>query len=363
MLARCYRCQNTFSTEVFGVQKCPSCGAEIYLPEPSVPPPAQGEPTAAPGQEAVPREAPQPPQPEPHAAAQPEGAAVPAAAVGTGATPPTGAPLPIPPPGAGGPGWGPPPPGWMPPGSGRGETPSSAVEPEAEQSSPFAERAQRGFFPSLAQTWRLAAVEPARFFRQVRADETASALLFGVICMTLGNWGALVFSYATASATMGVWAQFAQRMGGRFEALPILQAMQGFTLSSFIVQAVVSPLLALAGIYVIAGIFHVFLLMVRAAPRRFDATLTVAAYASGIFLLRALPVCGGLLGTVWFAVVAILGLAQAQRCGTGKAAFAVLMPLVAACLVACAAGMIAAVVVGAGAGAGAGNGTPSSTGL
>jgi hypothetical protein len=350
MLARCYRCQNTFGTEVFGVQKCPSCGAEIYLPEPN-PPAAQGEPTPAP-QEAVPQGAPQPPQPEPQAAA-PEGAAAPAAAAGTGA------PLPIPPPGAGGPGWGPPPPGWTPPRPGSGEAPSVAVEPEAEQSSPFAERARRGFFPSLAQTWRLAAVEPARFFRQVRVDETGSALLFGVICMTLGNWASLVFSYATASATRGVWAQFAQRMGGRFEALPILQAMQGFTLSSFIVQAVVSPLLALAGIYVMAGIFHVFLLMVRAAPRRFDATLTVAAYASGIFLLRALPLCGGLLGTVWFAVVAILGLAHAQRCGTGKAVFAVLMPLVAACLVACAAGMIAAVVVGAG----AGNGTPSSTGL
>jgi hypothetical protein len=354
MLARCYVCRNTFSTEVFGVQKCPSCGAEIYLPEPSAPPVAQAEPAPATGEEAGP--APQPPQAAPEPPAQPEGESAAAAATGSGA-PPAGAP--IPPPGAGGPGWGAPPAGWTPPRSGWGEAPGATVQPEAEQSAPFADRARRGFFPSFAQTWRLAAVEPARFFRQVRVDETASALLFGVICTTLGNWAALVFSYATASATKGFWVEFSQRMGGRFEALPILRMMQGFTLSSFLIQAVLSPVLALVGIYVMAGIFHVFLLMVRAAPRRFDATLTVAAYASALFLLRALPVCGGLLGTVWFAVVAILGLAEAQRCGPGKAAFAVLMPLVAACLVACAAGMIAAIAVGAG----GGGGTPSSTGL
>jgi hypothetical protein len=357
MLARCYRCQNTFSTEAFGVQKCPSCGEEIYLPEPGTHPASRAEPTPTPApaeEEAGPRS---PPQAEPQPAGQPEGEKPPAAAAGSGEQPAGMAP-PIPPPGAGGPGWGPPPPGWTTPGSGWGAAPSVAPA-EVEQSAPFAERAQHGFFASLAQTWRLAAVEPVRFFRQVRVDETASALLFGVICTTLGNWAALVFSYATASATKGFWVEFSQRMGGRFEALPILRMMQGFTLSSFLIQAVLSPVLALVGIYVMAGIFHVFLLMVRAAPRRFDATLTVAAYASALFLLRALPVCGGLLGTVWFAVVAILGLAEAQRCGPGKAAFAVLMPLVAACLVACAAGMIAAIAVGAG----GGGGTPSSTGL
>jgi hypothetical protein len=56
--------------------------------------------------------------------------------------------------------------------------------------------------------------------------------------------------------------------------------------------------------------------------------------------------------------VAILG-SPGAALRYGKAAFAVLMPLVAACLLSCAAGMIAAIVVGAGAGSGA----PPSTGL
>ncbi len=339
MLARCYRCQGTFSTDRFGVQKCPSCGAEIYLPEPGAPPASgSGEPKPAPEQPAPPPEAPQPPRP------------------GT----PTGGGAPPPTPPLGGGGWGAPPPGWRPPAApGWGQVPPGAVPPVAEQSAPFAERARLGLLSSFAQTWRLTAVEPARFFRQVRVDQASSAVLFGVIAMTIGNWVSLVVSYATASATMGYWVQFTRRMGGRFDTLPLIQMMQGFTLGSFILQAIVSPLLALAGVYVIAGVFHLFLLLVRAAPRRFDATLTVAGYACGIFLLRALPVCGGLLGTIWFAVVAIQGLAEAQRCGHGKAAFAVLMPLVALCLVACGAGMIAALVVGTG----AGGGPAPSTGL
>lgn len=37
MLARCTACQQTFRTETFGRQKCPSCGAEVELREPTVP--------------------------------------------------------------------------------------------------------------------------------------------------------------------------------------------------------------------------------------------------------------------------------------------------------------------------------------
>ena len=31
MLARCARCQNTFTTETYGLQRCPHCG-RIYWP-------------------------------------------------------------------------------------------------------------------------------------------------------------------------------------------------------------------------------------------------------------------------------------------------------------------------------------------
>jgi hypothetical protein len=315
MRARCYRCQSTFDTDHFGIQTCPSCGAEVYLPDPGTP-----APTGAP--------------PEP-AAAQPE----------RSPGEPTPPPLPAPP--SSGPGWGAPQ-GWSPPGQPPGSAPSAwspvapgALPPVTEQSSPFAERAQRGFVGSFIETWRLAAFEPVRFFRQVRIGETRSAVLFGVIALTLGNWAALVFSYLTASATMGFFAQFTRRMKGRIDTAPLLEMVQGLTAGSFVAQLVATPLLAFVGLYLTAAVFHVLLLVVRGAPRGFDATLTVVGYASGLFLIRAVPACGGLIAGVWFMVAAIHGLAESQRSGTAKSAFAVLMPLVLACALACAAGAIA----------------------
>jgi hypothetical protein len=138
--------------------------------------------------------------------------------------------------------------------------------------------------------------------------------------------------------------------------------MQGFTLPALIGQLVASPLLALLGIYLTAGVFHLLLLVVRGAPRRFDATLTVVAYASGILLLRALPVCGGLIALVWFVVAVVHGLAEAQRCGSGKAAFAVLGPLVLLCLFACLAGVMAGLAGMAGVHGLGGGGVPTPPG-
>lgn len=296
MRARCYRCQSTFETDRFGVQTCPVCGGEVYLPEPGAPPPPQGD--APPG----------PPSPP--------------------AGPPAWSPIP---PSAGG---AEAPPGWA-------AVAPGAIPSFSEQSAPFVERARRGLVASYVETWRLAALEPVRFFRQVRVSETRSAVLFGVIALTIGNWVSLAFSYATANATMGFFAQFTRKIGGHIDTTPLLQMFQGFTVASFLAQLAATPLVALVGLYVTAAIFHVLLLVVRGGERGFDATLTVVGYASGIFLIRAVPACGGLVAGIWFMVAAIHGLAEAQRCGSAKSSFAVLMPLVLACVFACAAGAIA----------------------
>lgn len=299
MRARCFRCQETFDTDRFGTQTCPKCGSEIYLPDPGAAAPAPVAQVESP---------------------------------------------PFPPQGAGGPGWGAPLPGWTPPAvppPGWGALPPGAVPPPAEQSAPFAERARRGFFHGFVDTWKLAAIEPARFFRQVRISETRSAVLFGALALTLGNWVSLVFGYFTASATINIVGQITRRMDGRVDSLPLAQIIRGFTLQSFIAQAIATPILALIAVYLTAAVFHLLLLVVHGAPRGFDATLTVVGYASGIFLIRALPVCGAVIAMVWFAVAAIQGLGEAQRAGTGKAAFAVLMPVLLVFLCFCAvAGMV-----------------------
>jgi hypothetical protein len=209
--------------------------------------------------------------------------------------------------------------------------------PEAGESAPFAQRSRLGLFAAYSQTWRLVAFEPARFFRAVKTSESRSALLFGVISFTLGTWVSLLFTHLAGRAGTSAMRQFIERLPkGSVDPGRLSELMEQATAGAVIGQALVTPLLGLVSIYVLSGVAHVLLLAVRGAPRGFTTTLTAVAYAYGLFLLEALPMCGGLVAVFWFLVVAITGLGEAQRCGSGKAAFAVLSPAVIACLLMCA---------------------------
>lgn len=283
MRARCYRCQHIFESHHYGTQKCPGCGQEVHIPDPSAPAVTSAPPGPAPGPSVQPR--------------------------------PGGIP-----------GWAPPPPpGWVP----------TPPPPFAEQSSPFAERRTRGFFQSFVDTWKQATLEPARFFRQVRISEAGSAVLFGVIAFSVGTWGSLIFRRLTARSTFGYLHQMSERLGtegGR----AFMKMMEEPSPAAFLGELIVTPLIGIMAVYVMAAVIHVALLLVRGAPRGFDATTTVVGYSFGVYLISALPVCGGILAPLWFAVIAITGLAEAQRSGTGKATFAVMLPLLLGCLCACA---------------------------
>lgn len=286
MLARCARCQQTFSTDRFGVQTCPHCGLEILLADPGAPRP-------------------------------PEAA---------------GAPPPPPPPPAAPPG-----PGWIPPQA-------ATAQAVGEQSAPFARRKELGFVAAYWETLKRVAAEPGAFFRTLRIGESGSAVLFGVVAMTLGTWVSAVYGWAASASWMGMMRQVMERMPGRGDIDPAI--IEGLAARAgaigFVGQIVAAPLVSLVAIYVFAGIVHLFLLLLRGAGRGFDATLTAVGYAAGLFLFQVLPFCGGLIALVWALVVAIAGIGETQRCGPGKAAAATLAPfgLVACC--ACGLGMLIA---------------------
>lgn len=316
MLARCARCQGTFSTDRYGRQSCPHCGAELILPAPP------GTP-----EDAAPPPAPEPPPSAPPAGEPPRAAAPPPG----GATPP---------------GWGPPPGGgWggQPPFGGWGRPP-----PEAGLPSPFADRARVGFVSGFFETWKLVATQPERFFGRVRTDQAWTAILFGVIASTIGTIFSSIYAFFTGQQALVAMQQMAEKMPeeqARFMKL-YAQALTGGALTA---QVVLAPVLTFIGIYVAAAIVHLVLMLFKGAGRGFDATLTAVAYASGLSLLLAVPACGGLLAGVWTLVSLVIGLGAIQRCGPGKAAAAVLAPfaLVCVCCFGVAGASLAALLKGA----------------
>ncbi len=178
------------------------------------------------------------------------------------------------------------------------------------------------------------ATQPAEFFRRVRIDQSGSAVLFGVLAATVGSVASAVYGYLSGAASLAAVQEMVQQMPEE-QARFLRFFTQGMTGGMTLAQILLAPLLAVIGIYLNAAIVHVLLLLFRGAPRGFDATLTVVGYATGLQLLLAVPGCGGLVAAVWYMVVLIIGLGEAQRCGPGKAAAAVFAPLALACVCCC----------------------------
>lgn len=316
MLARCARCQGTFTTDRFGRQYCPHCGSELDLADPNAPrapgevPPAPGE-APAPGPTAgPPPTGGEPPPPPPAAPGGPGG-------YGPGGP---GGYYPPPPPGGG---WGPPPGG--PPGPG-------PFEPELP--APFVERQTRGWFSSFFETWKLVATEPQRLFRRVRIDQTGSAVLFGVIAYSIGNVVQAMYSYLSGRQTLHLAERFLRDVPPE-SAEMVRKLLETFAGPAVLASAVFSPLVGLIGIYVSAAVVHLLLMLFRGAGRGFDATLTAVAYAYGLNLLLAIPGCGGFVAVIWYLVALVIGLGETQRCGPGKAAAAVFTPGLLLCACCC----------------------------
>ncbi|HSM92756.1 MAG TPA: YIP1 family protein [Anaeromyxobacteraceae bacterium] len=323
MIARCARCQGTFQADRFGVQTCPHCGGQVLLSDPNAP---QGAGDAG-GQAGGPPPPSAPPAPAP------------------GSAPAGGAPSSSPPP----PGFGPPPAGFGPPPGGYGPSPGGYGAPPPwggggrptggpGQPSPFADRARLGFFRAYFETWKRAAIEPTEFFRSVRIDQTGSAILFGVIASTLGGWAQSFWASLTAASTRAQMLELSSKIPPQWAGFAKAfseYAEHATSTTSLVSQALFAPLAAVVGIFVSAAIFHALLLLVRGANRGFDATLTVVGYAWGISLLQLIPECGALVVPIWMAVVLITGFAEAHRCGTGKGAAAVLLPMALLCVCLC----------------------------
>ncbi len=292
MLARCAFCQKTFDTDRFGVQPCPHCGQQVHLADPAAPVPTE-------------------PAPPPPAAGAPPGAY-------PGSAPPYPGAYPGPMPGA---------------------VPGAAWA-VGEADAPFARRATLGRIQSYVATWKLACLQPAEFFRSVRIGEPGSAVLFGVVAMTLASWFQTLYGALMGAATRGMVQEMLRQVpqGNQLQDTWMVQWMSGATAVGTVAQLVAAPFISAIWILLWAGVYHVALLVLGAASRGFEATLTVVGYASGALLVGAAPVPGlaSLVGAVWFGFAAAIGFREAQRTTNGKAWAALLLPFLAVCACCCA---------------------------
>jgi len=179
-------------------------------------------------------------------------------------------------------------------------------------------------FPALEglyETVKLFLTTPGDAFRRMPVTgELGRPLGYAIILGWVGIIAGQAYNIALRGPMMNLMAPFSQ--GQQFD--------MGIGLNIAIMIA--APLLMLVGVFVSAAIIHVFLMMVGGNNAGFSATTRVMCYATSVQILQIVPLCGGLAGGIWAIVLEVIGLAIAHRTTQGKAATAVLLPLVICCV-------------------------------
>ena len=94
-----------------------------------------------------------------------------------------------------------------------------------------------------------------------------------------------------------------------------------------IVDFLLTPLMLFVGLWVMTGIVHLFLLMLRAGKNEFGTTARVFCYSIGPTVFDIVPFIGPPVGAIWSLVITIIGLREAHETTTGRAVAAILLPL------------------------------------
>ncbi len=219
--------------------------------------------------------------------------------------------------------------------------PSSAPGERTGPDIRWERREELGFFGGLFGTIKGVLFSPAETFRGMNVNKGyAPPLTFVLLTVTLFGWIALAYQLIGLD------------IGPIIEKITRQQGATPFSAKVFFAFGIgLMPILALLQPFIMAGIYHLCLIMFGGAQNGYEATYRVVAYTQGATAVwNILPVCGGFLNGIWALVSTIIGLREAHQTTTGRAVAAVLVPIVVLC--GCICGFFSFIVFGAAAAAG-----------
>jgi hypothetical protein len=190
---------------------------------------------------------------------------------------------------------------------------------------PWERRNEIGFINAFVETVGLVLTRPTEAFTVMRTGGgVGDPLLFGVIG---GSIGVIVWSVVSFALQSLGWS-------GMFAQQSFLEDLIGAGLSGaiLVIRLVLTPLLVAAGLFIWAGLVHLFLMMVGGANKTFETTFRALSYAYGSTnLFVILPCCGWIIALVWGLIADCIGISRTHETDIGRAVMAVLLPLVLCC--------------------------------
>jgi hypothetical protein len=199
---------------------------------------------------------------------------------------------------------------------------------------PWDDRQQKGFFTAFIETLQMVLTRPAEAFTVMRREGGfGEPLIYAVVGAGVGAIVQFILQFALQS--LGLFANHRNALG----------AMAGMGIGS-IAFIIIIPFAIVIGLFIGAGIIHLFLMLVGGANQPFETTFRVLAFSQGSTgPLQMIPICGGVIAGVWALICNCIGLARAHETDTGRVVIAVVLSVV----VCCGGPIVLAMVVGLGA--------------
>ncbi len=197
---------------------------------------------------------------------------------------------------------------------------------------PWDRRQELGFFTAFFETLKLVLHSPAEAFTAMKTEGgLADPLIYAMIGGSIGWLFYFIFSLFLGSL-------------GMMSDHNVLAGVMGVGMGAIFMLLFIPIALAFV-LFLSSAIIHLCLYLVGGATRTFETTFRVVCYSLGsTYPLMIVPVCGGVIASIWGLVAEIIGLGRAHETTTGKAALAVFLPLI----VCCGGGVLFAILFGIG---------------
>lgn len=190
----------------------------------------------------------------------------------------------------------------------------------APRGTPWDERDRLGLATALVETIKQVLMTPVDFFKKMpTSGGLGGPLVFGLIVGYLGLAISAVYEAIFRSLGGGMFRNFEHGQFARYA--PLLEGGAGL-----VAQLVLGPVFLVLGLFLGAGITHLFLMLLGGAKRGFEATFRVVCFAQAAAIFSVVPFCGSLVHLVYQIVLAVIGISEAHGIGRGTAAAAVLLP-------------------------------------
>ncbi len=201
--------------------------------------------------------------------------------------------------------------------------PPPTTPPSAAPLIPWEDPARTGFFDRFVETLKLLATAPAEAFaRMPTTGGIGKPLTFAIIVGWIGIAVSALWMLLLGGMSLPFMDQ--SQLGGA-------GAVFGFSTGFTIMLMLLAPIFVIIGVFIQAAILHLMLMLVGGANHGFEATTRVCSYTYTAQLAQVVPFCGGLLALIWSVILLIVGLSTAHGITRGKAALAVILPVVLCC--------------------------------